>query len=410
MMVQYKDGDNGQTVNNSIRPYFQLQNQSDAAIGYKGITLRYWLTAENFNGINTWIDYAQLGNNKISARYISLPQPRDGAWGYVEYSFDETAGTLLSGANSGPVQTRLAGINWANQNETNDYSYASGSNYASNDHITLYRNGILVAGTEPATVPLLTKLTAFTQNNNYTATGNSISTFLKLSNDGNTPVNYKDLAVRYWFTADGVVTLNHWVDYAALGTGQVKGSFVTLSPSVTGADTYVEIKVDSAAGALYPGSSTGNIQYRITKSNWSAFNEADDYSWKQAAPFAENGHVTVYYQGQLIYGTEPADSSQLLTGGSKQTMNAVGQTDKSAVLPGQVVLFPNPTAGSLNIRIGKVEQGAQVQVYTLKGELLLKKRITGVNQTISLQGLAAGIYNVEVRDGNTVTTKLIVKN
>jgi gliding motility-associated-like protein len=68
------------------------------------------------------------------------------------------------------------------------------------------------------------------------------------------------------------------------------------------------LSVDSSAGKLYPLSNTGNIQYRIAKTDWSAFNQANDYSF-QAGASQENPHVCVYYQGQLIYGTEPVASS-----------------------------------------------------------------------------------------------------
>jgi hypothetical protein len=64
----------------------------------------------------------------------------------------------------------------------------------------------------------------------------------------------------------------------------------------------------------------------------------------------------------------------------------------------------------LNIRLSKPEQDAQVQVHTVKGQLLVKQKITGTSHTLSLQGWAKGIYHVEVRNGNKVTTKWIVKN
>jgi hypothetical protein len=411
LKVQHLDGDNGQTTNNSIRPYLKIVSEATAAIAYKELTARYWITAENFAGINTWIDYAQLGNGNVKMKYVSLPAPRNGAYGYIEYSFDAAAGNLLAGANSGVIQSRLANTDWTNLNEADDYSYASNAAYTDNNHITLYRTGQLVWGEEPAAATPLVKLTAYSAAQN--SGQNAISTYLTLNNEGNMPVTYGDLAVRYWFTADGTSALNSWIDYAKLGNSNILRSFNTVSPALSGADKYLELKINPSLGILYPGGTTGNIQYRITKADWSVFTQANDYSYTAPAPFAANEHITVYYQGQLIFGTEPS-AELLITGNSKQTTNTGDRTDQSAnqatALQDQVLLFPNPVTNSLNIRLSKPGQGAQVQVFTLKGQLLLKQRITSSSQTISLQGLAVGMYNIEVRNGSSVTTKLIFKN
>jgi hypothetical protein len=57
-----------------------------------------------------------------------------------------------------------------------------------------------------------------------------------------------------------------------------------------------------------------------------------------------------------------------------------------------------------------VAPDAQVQIFSLNGDLLLTRRITAGTQTISLQSLAAGIYQVQVSNGKMVTTKQIIKH
>ncbi len=76
LLVQSQDGDNGQATNNSINPYLKLVNQGKVNVPYGELTARYWFTAENYAGINTWIDYAQLGNAKVKMKYVQLDQPR----------------------------------------------------------------------------------------------------------------------------------------------------------------------------------------------------------------------------------------------------------------------------------------------------------------------------------------------
>jgi uncharacterized protein (TIGR03382 family) len=59
-------------------------------------------------------------------------------------------------------------------------------------------------------------------------------------------------------------------------------------------------------GTLTPGQSTGEIQARFNKDDWSNFAEADDYSFDPTkTSFADWDRVTVYQAGALIWGTEP---------------------------------------------------------------------------------------------------------
>jgi uncharacterized protein YjdB len=304
LKVLYNDGDNGQVNNNNIKPYLTIANESTVAVPYSELTARYWVTAENYAGINKWIDYAELGNNKVTMNYVELEKPRQGALGYIEYAFNASAGSLNPAANSGAIQSRFANVNWDNLSETDDYSFKSTSSYVANDHITLYRNGKLWWGVEPDTAASVLDLKVYSENKNTNAAPTALSTFLKVENKGNVPVNYADLSIRYWFTADGTASLNYWIDFAKLAAGNISGQFAA-NQQRTQADTYFELKGAASLGKLYPLSSTGNIQYRIAKSDWSAFDETNDYSYKAAGPFAENNKITVYYKGQLVYGQEP---------------------------------------------------------------------------------------------------------
>jgi hypothetical protein len=230
---------------------------------------------------------------------------------------------------------------------------------------------------------------------------NSINTYLVISNEGNVSLDYKDISVRYWFTSEGTSPLNYWIDYAAMGNSIVSGQFVGLSPALTNADAYLELKISASAGTLNPQSSTGNIQYRITKSDWSNFNQLNDHSYKPAAPFSENTKITVYYKGVLVYGVEPL--------GSGSALRNAGETIASEDLGGTIVMYPNPVISSLNIRVSKLEVNAGVEVYNNLGALVHAERLTNVTQTISMQGYTPGIYYIQVRNGAKLISKQIVK-
>ncbi|MCZ8520327.1 MULTISPECIES: endo-1,4-beta-xylanase [Paenibacillus] len=133
---------------------------------------------------------------------------------------------------------------------------------------------------------------------------NTIAPHLNIKNTGTTAVKLSGLKVRYYFTKDGSQPLNSWVDWAQIGSAHVQRTFVTADGK--GADTYVELSFADAAGSIPAGGQTGDIQLRIAKSDWSAFNEAGDYSFDASkTAYADWNKVTLYQGGSLVWGTQP---------------------------------------------------------------------------------------------------------
>ncbi|MFC5470741.1 glycoside hydrolase family 9 protein [Cohnella suwonensis] len=141
---------------------------------------------------------------------------------------------------------------------------------------------------------------------NGNATDNQIYASFNIKNTGTSAVNLSNVKLRYFFTKDGAANLNFWCDWAQVGTSAVSGAFATISPAAAGADTYLEISFGSAAGSLAAGGQSGDIQIRVAKSDWSNFNEANDYSFDGTkTSFADWNKVTVYVSGALAWGIEP---------------------------------------------------------------------------------------------------------
>lgn len=396
---------NGSAANgNSIRPYLNIVNADTLPLAYSELTARYWLTAENYSGINTWIDYAVLGN-KVKAQYQSLRAPRNGALGYIAYSFDPTAGILPAGGNSGVIQSRVANSNWGVFNENDDYSHTNNTVYAINPRITLYRNGKLIAGTEPVAVPEQLQVTVASQSKQ--SGSNTISPLLQVSNTGNKPVSYQDITIRYWFTTEGNATLNRWIDYAQLGNANITGTFTRLSQPRTGADAYLELGFNPALGLLYPLCNTGSIQYRITKSDWSAFDQNNDHSYTLPATLAENARITVYYKGQLIAGIEPSEA--LLTSGATPNVKTIATQPSAEMALSAVAVYPNPVSDNLNIRLGQFSNKATVKVYNAIGVIVATTSINTSATSISCRHLPAGIYQVVISNGTDTIIKKIIK-
>ena len=64
-------------------------------------------------------------------------------------------------------------------------------------------------------------------------------------------------------------------------------------------------EVWDAAGTLAAGASTGDIQLRVAKTDWSTFNQSDDHSYRVSATLTDFDRVTAYTGGSLAWGTEP---------------------------------------------------------------------------------------------------------
>ena len=135
---------------------------------------------------------------------------------------------------------------------------------------------------------------------------NQIKAHFNLVNTGSASVALSDVRLRYWFTNDGGPAAVQTCDYAKIGCANVVTGVTALSPARAGADRYLEIGFGGGAGSLGPGAETGKIQIRIHKSDWSSYDETNDYSFDASKlSFADWSRVTVYYKGALVWGAEP---------------------------------------------------------------------------------------------------------
>ncbi|MNP61671.1 Endoglucanase 5 precursor [compost metagenome] len=79
-----------------------------------------------------------------------------------------------------------------------------------------------------------------------------------------------------------------------------------MNDSKTSADYYIEISFNNGAGNLAPGATTGEIQTRINKNNWSNYNELNDYSYDATkTSYTEWNKVVLLNQDSIVWGIEP---------------------------------------------------------------------------------------------------------
>ncbi|WP_241028380.1 cellulase family glycosylhydrolase [Streptomyces verrucosisporus] len=132
---------------------------------------------------------------------------------------------------------------------------------------------------------------------------NAIRPHLKVVNSGDRQIDLADVTVRYWFTRDGGSSVGAWCDWAVVGCSGLELRVVELDIPVDGADAYLE--VGFTGGGLAPGADTGDIQLRMSKADWSAFDETDDHSHATSASYTEAPAITASLAGDAAWGAEP---------------------------------------------------------------------------------------------------------
>jgi hypothetical protein len=147
------------------------------------------------------------------------------------------------------------------------------------------------------------------------ATDGAIAPHFEITNTGTNPITLSTITLRYWYTEEGAdgmtlattpIAQQAACDFAAINCPNVTMSFVQVTPAVTGANFYFLVGFGSAAPTLAAGANTSEIQLRFNKTGFSSnYNEADDYSYVARTTYATTTKVTAYYNGALIYGTEP---------------------------------------------------------------------------------------------------------
>lgn len=196
---------------------------------------------------------------------------------------------------------------------------------------------------------------------------NSIKGTFEVTNNGDETINLSDVKLRYYYTADSKTEQEFHCYHASIAdpykdlTSNVSGKFVKMDKAMEGADTYLEIKFDSNAGTLAPGEKV-KVQPSINKTDWSNYNQGDDYSFNDASK------IVVLVNGNVVSGTEPSkevtdptDPSNPGEVASKVEISVSNGSETNAVKP--VFKVTNTSSAPLDLTTLKLKY-----YYTSDGE------------------------------------------
>ena len=127
----------------------RIDNTGNLSVDHTNLTIRYWFTDDNGATFNHCIDYAKIGEDNVTGKFVSLTDKAKTADTYFELGFTKDAGVLGAGGTTGSLQFRIIDDAFGKFTQANDYSYNGEEDFALNPTVTVYVKGELVYGKEP---------------------------------------------------------------------------------------------------------------------------------------------------------------------------------------------------------------------------------------------------------------------
>jgi hypothetical protein len=138
--------DTGAGATNQIKMKLALAN-TGSDFNLNDLTIRYWFTANGESNFTGDIDYATLtgGADMKGSMCVAFGDQRGSQFADVAF----TGGGSVGSTGIREVQLRIHTQNYAELDQSDDFSYSAGATNAPNLNLAVYLAGRLVAGCEP---------------------------------------------------------------------------------------------------------------------------------------------------------------------------------------------------------------------------------------------------------------------
>jgi len=127
----------------------QINNRTSESVKLSDFTVRYYFTSEAVMDVVQVLGIVSSPPSNVAMVIGTIGDTSNG-WKYLETGFESSAGSIGPAASSGTVKMGVHDQNFTDgvYYQPDDYSFQNGA------HVTLYRAGTLVAGTEPVSGPV----------------------------------------------------------------------------------------------------------------------------------------------------------------------------------------------------------------------------------------------------------------
>lgn len=164
-----------------------------------------------------------------------------------------------------------------------------------------------------------------------------------IHNAGEISVPLDHLELFYWHEEQPEQALVFHCDWAAVGCAGVLGDFHT---SETG-ESYLRIHFRPGLKPLDPGENSGEIKVRFNRADWSAYDQSVDYSFSPETEYKNWEKVTLYLDGELVWGREPGGNADVPSSNTITPMPPTPTVTKPAPAALESTQpAPEPTLGS----------------------------------------------------------------
>lgn len=164
--------------------------------------------------------------------------------------------------------------------------------------VSIDRNCDIVPPTEDLRIEYMTNSTA--------AQTSTPSVNIRIHNDGDTAINLADIEAEYHYTTEANGQYEEAQVYYAANISNWTSIFADTSVFIesVGSERILVFSFDSGAPALGPGEVV-EIQAGFHKSDWSPYNQLNDYSFGAVTSYQDWTAIGGFVNGTLVWGTTP---------------------------------------------------------------------------------------------------------
>lgn len=196
----------------------------------------------------------------------------------------------------------------------------------------------------------------------------------------------------------------------SLGNIAVVGTLLDTLMVPIDADTVFLISNGSNDNFFLMLSSTG-IPYKAQAFGGTSIDKSSDVAIDQDNQVYIGGHffetADLDPSADVEYNVTSEGSSDgfVIKLGQVSGLNEQGQT-------GQIIVYPNPTNGVLNIEMERRSRDIQLSIYDLRGQLVHMQKLSSINKlliTVDLNKLEAGLYYLNISNAELNRTQPFIK-
>lgn len=118
-----------------------------------------------------------------------------------------------------------------------------------------------------------------------------------------------ELTLRYWYSNESSSEEQVVCDWASVDCNHVISTFGEVQSETDDYIQYLEIGFTEDAGDLMAGETMPELHLRTHHTDWSNYDETNDYSYGDSSTYTSTVKVTAYWNGSLVWGEEPFASA-----------------------------------------------------------------------------------------------------